>query len=562
MGSKDKGNRGAKRTEKSRRRGNRRAGNVIPIRRDSANVERLLPAFDEWLDETGQDDDAEREGLVLSAFAVVRALEGTGPAFSMTSWVLDDVDRAYSFAEYMDEQDDGPSAVHLILAARMFVDFLVQTSRWTGTPVSADIVLDALDGWIEDHTGMGHPDIPEVDAVDEYAALTATRTIGHLDVLLEWIGTEKPTTANRWLKPALLPDLVRDLDMGFGSAVTSMSQDPLLSELWELAQALGLIEVNTVRVRPGHAAQLWRSSNGLDLRRAALAAHVAHTLAGTSSDPAAAMIVSRVIYQGMTPIRFPKDSFDGEPAEPIMRTATAIARLRLHDIVDDGWLTLDAQGCYIVPPELRPAVSQGFPDEWNPDLMPEAGMLTLRVDMPDIDPPVWRRVRVASMVGLADMHQILQVVMGWQDHHLHQFTSPCEGHVHRYMPGEALERGYDVAPGTESEDDMSIGDLLGEPGAELFYEYDFGDGWEVRIVVESIDPETDEDPIAAVLDGSGTAPFEDSGGPPGWADLVAAINDPAYRRHEELRNWAGLPPGVSFDPTAFDVVGVNRALRV
>jgi hypothetical protein len=38
-----------------------------------------------------------------------------------------------------------------------------------------------------------------------------------------------------------------------------------------------------------------------------------------------------------------------------------------------------------------------------------------------ISPAIWRRVLVPSDQNLADLHRTLQIVMGWDDTHLHRF---------------------------------------------------------------------------------------------------------------------------------------------
>ena len=46
----------------------------------------------------------------------------------------------------------------------------------------------------------------------------------------------------------------------------------------------------------------------------------------------------------------------------------------------------------------------------------------LKITLQGIDPPVWRRVLVPSEFSLFDLHQVIQIVMGWEDCHLHDFT--------------------------------------------------------------------------------------------------------------------------------------------
>ena len=45
----------------------------------------------------------------------------------------------------------------------------------------------------------------------------------------------------------------------------------------------------------------------------------------------------------------------------------------------------------------------------------------LKVTLEDLQPPIWRRILVWEDATLAQLHRILQIVMGWEDYHLHQF---------------------------------------------------------------------------------------------------------------------------------------------
>ena len=36
-------------------------------------------------------------------------------------------------------------------------------------------------------------------------------------------------------------------------------------------------------------------------------------------------------------------------------------------------------------------------------------------------PPIWRRLLVPSDITLADLHDLLQLAIGWTDSHLHEF---------------------------------------------------------------------------------------------------------------------------------------------
>jgi len=48
-------------------------------------------------------------------------------------------------------------------------------------------------------------------------------------------------------------------------------------------------------------------------------------------------------------------------------------------------------------------------------------IVRLKVTLRDIRPPVWRRLLVPGRMTLGDLHDAIQVAMGWDDAHLHAF---------------------------------------------------------------------------------------------------------------------------------------------
>src|SRR5438093_12788182 len=45
----------------------------------------------------------------------------------------------------------------------------------------------------------------------------------------------------------------------------------------------------------------------------------------------------------------------------------------------------------------------------------------LDIRLAHIAPPIWRRILVSDQITLAALHHLLQVVLGWEHSHLHQF---------------------------------------------------------------------------------------------------------------------------------------------
>jgi hypothetical protein len=191
-----------------------------------------------------------------------------------------------------------------------------------------------------------------------------------------------------------------------------------------------------------------------------------------------------------------------------------------------------------------------------------AATLQVRVQLEGAFPPVWRRVELASDLGLGDLHDMLQVLLGWEDYHLHRFTTGPE-----LEPGAVFACTADLAEAFDDEDpsmptwDVRVDELLAEPGERLHYQYDYGDNWWLTLEVEDINDGTVPPARAMLLEGAGASPPEDCGGIPGYRMLVVA-SDPAHPNHRqalaEVGEWWGreVAPGelglVPFDAPAVD----------
>lgn len=205
----------------------------------------------------------------------------------------------------------------------------------------------------------------------------------------------------------------------------------------------------------------------------------------------------------------------------------------------------------------------GWPARPRPTLLQrreEKATYVVRLDLDDAKPPIWRRLRLASDLSLAQLHDVVQVAMGWLDCHLHQFQMGPVLKDYRVAP---FLTDYDLLEGETdgvTEADVRVDEVLGEPGHRLFYEYDFGDSWSHTIRLEKIEPWSEGAPVAVCVAGRRACPPEDVGGLPGHEEACAAIRgepigDPEWAEH--LLTW--LPDG--YDPEHFDAEEVNGALH-
>jgi hypothetical protein len=175
----------------------------------------------------------------------------------------------------------------------------------------------------------------------------------------------------------------------------------------------------------------------------------------------------------------------------------------------------------------------------------------LKLTLLGTSPPIWRRLLVPADTTLAQLHDVLQATMGWEDGHMHEF-SIGQRRIGRPDPEDRLMG----MPSAENERTVRLSGILGKAGSKAIYTYDFGDTWEHSIVLEKRLPDDPNLTYPVCTDGQLACPPEDCGGIPGFYDLVEALNDPNHERHEELLDWIGD----NFDPQAFSVDNVNRML--
>ncbi len=156
--------------------------------------------------------------------------------------------------------------------------------------------------------------------------------------------------------------------------------------------------------------------------------------------------------------------------------------------------------------------------------MPGGFTYRIRVDLLDTDPTIWRLIEVPSTLTLDSLHPILQTAMGWTDSHLHQFMladPQVHGPVERYLTAFDIEEGDEGV----AEADVRLDEVLKAVGDELRYTYDFGDGWDHLLRLDTRSPRADQDPPAALLDGQRACPPEDCGGPHGYDELLMLLAD-------------------------------------
>ncbi|MEB8291838.1 plasmid pRiA4b ORF-3 family protein [Klebsiella michiganensis] len=147
----------------------------------------------------------------------------------------------------------------------------------------------------------------------------------------------------------------------------------------------------------------------------------------------------------------------------------------------------------------------------------------LKITLKDVSPPIWRSFVVPASITLDRLHDVIQIVMGWEDCHLHSF---------KFKKTIWLEE-----PKSADDEDEALtrlNELLKKSGNSLIYNYDFGDAWVHEIVLENknfIKEDAIPTPFGCI-EGRMRCPMEDSGGPAGHMHLLDIISEPHKNKED------------------------------
>lgn len=173
---------------------------------------------------------------------------------------------------------------------------------------------------------------------------------------------------------------------------------------------------------------------------------------------------------------------------------------------------------------------------------------TVRVELRDTDPLIWREVEVLTSITLKVLHDIIQAVMGWFDYHLWEFT------IGKQRYGLPMDEDWGTAPRKDAAK-VRLRDVLKPRRTTIDYLYDFGDSWELRLTVTGVRAGHPEASYPRYLGGERNAPPEDCGGIPGFYDMLDALADPDHPNHADATEWAD-----DYDPDTIDELPIKYAL--
>ncbi|MCK0440906.1 plasmid pRiA4b ORF-3 family protein [Gordonia alkaliphila] len=189
-----------------------------------------------------------------------------------------------------------------------------------------------------------------------------------------------------------------------------------------------------------------------------------------------------------------------------------------------------------------------------------ASMITLHIQLEEIEPPIVRELQVNGDLSMADLHTAIQLAFGWREQHLHLFVDAQDPRRATRHWGDPYQLDELDPTGFRPEAEVSIAAAV--DGGPIWYEYDFGDGWTHRITASAQTTAIGDLRPVTLVGGQRRGPVEDSGGAWGYTEKLAILADPDHPEHAEIAEWVAAVTGPWFPPTpeTFDVASIQAEL--
>lgn len=184
------------------------------------------------------------------------------------------------------------------------------------------------------------------------------------------------------------------------------------------------------------------------------------------------------------------------------------------------------------------------------------------VTLNGVKPKVWRRFIVPATFDFYDLHSVIQTSVGWTNSHLFNFSiNDTQNNKTIELVGdeESVNENFAMAQhymknlpekGSFADEmyqrfirtqlllarDVDLNQYVNDT-AKFRYLYDFGDGWDHEVVMEEV-VEDYELEYPQVVEGKGTCPPEDVGGPPGYDEFKRVMKDKTNPDHDHMKAWA------------------------
>lgn len=179
----------------------------------------------------------------------------------------------------------------------------------------------------------------------------------------------------------------------------------------------------------------------------------------------------------------------------------------------------------------------------------------LKLTFEDVQPEVWRRIVLPAGATFNRLHETIQYVTNFQSElePYHYFSVEIENlfitNNERLLEDYKGRKYLDLTVKQPSR--IKLDNYL-EKHREILYQYDFGDDWHIKVVLDDI-VEDYNFGFPTLLDGEGMAPPEDVGGPNGYKEFLEIYQNPSHPEYLSIYAWGER---MNFLPLDLDEVNI------
>ncbi|MGO4856968.1 hypothetical protein [Arthrobacter sp. 2MCAF14] len=294
------------------------------------SVDSLTPDFVHWFEKFGDTPDALQALEVVKLFMTTsHAVSDQSSATRIDPDTLEDA--AFALVGVLDEPDMDDALGEVYDYLHLYVDFLSETGRWSGSEEEYSIVHSFLTEELADD-GPDFPplDLPELSGEEQDQGFRELPVLELASRLLEWLGEGKDVTSTRALrlkdvegaaaavgvkargkkngKQPLVPlfdseEYAQSQSETF--EVRSMHDVPVLREIWAALVDSRILSVGSTRAVPGAGAESWHSrdlESRLQIRREFLVVFLASAVmnSGSMFQEGSDQLLATVLIKGST----------------------------------------------------------------------------------------------------------------------------------------------------------------------------------------------------------------------------------------------------------------------
>ncbi len=200
----------------------------------------------------------------------------------------------------------------------------------------------------------------------------------------------------------------------------------------------------------------------------------------------------------------------------------------------------------------------------------------------DYEPKIWRRFEIDGKKTIAELSYVIMIMFEMQASHLFSLKQNYRLYMRQqleesfpkelvtqtmadtYIKDVRFEFPYDEVYLKEDEmlivpNTINLQQSTANTGVTFSFMYDYGDGWEISLILEEVrEEEISLSLLPRVTGGEGYGIVEDVGGVGGLTHLVEVLENPSHEEYADFTSWLD---STTLNLSSFDILDCNFRLK-